>query len=327
MAGFRRAKAEQAALKMALYGLSGSGKTFTSLLLAEGLARTTEGRIAYVDTERGTDFYCKAVPERKAHPEPFDFDALYTRSITEITTAVRGLDPKEHSVVVIDSVTHLWEAAQEAYSGIRTKAGTIPMHAWGKIKRPYKTLIAHLLNSPMHVFICGRQGTQFEEDEQSGEIKAVGAKMKAEGETPYEPHILLHMHCVRSKNGDGIITAFAEKDRTGVLAQRTINWPCYDNVVRPLLPYLGGTQAQMDTLEDAAQRDSENLDSNEQRRIKGSATLLRKYLARLDLVSTGEGFKKLSAELTPTVKKRFTPGDLKTLRDKWHEISTRFPKQ
>ena len=230
-------------------------------------------------------------------------------------------------MVVIDSVTHLWEAAQEAYSGIRTKAGTIPMHAWGKIKKPYKTLVTHLLNSPMHVLICGRQGTQFEEDEQSGEIKAVGAKMKAEGETPYEPHILLHMHCVRSKNGNGVITAFAEKDRTGVLAQRTINWPCFDNVVRPLLPYLGGKQARMDTLEDAAQRDSEKLDSNEQRRIKSSATLLRKYLARLDLVSTAAGFKEISDELTPTVKKRFTPGDLKTLRDKWHEISTRFPKK
>ena len=39
MAGFRKAKAEQAALKIGLYGPPGSGKTFTSLLIAEGLAK------------------------------------------------------------------------------------------------------------------------------------------------------------------------------------------------------------------------------------------------------------------------------------------------
>jgi pantothenate kinase-related protein Tda10 len=57
MAGFRKAKGEQAAIKMGLYGPPGSGKTFTSLLIAEGLAAITGKRIAYVDTERGTDFY------------------------------------------------------------------------------------------------------------------------------------------------------------------------------------------------------------------------------------------------------------------------------
>ena len=39
MSGFRKAKAEQAALKIAMYGPPGSGKTFTTLLLAEGLAK------------------------------------------------------------------------------------------------------------------------------------------------------------------------------------------------------------------------------------------------------------------------------------------------
>ena len=39
MAGFRKAKAEQAALKIGFYGAQGSGKTFTALLIAEGLAQ------------------------------------------------------------------------------------------------------------------------------------------------------------------------------------------------------------------------------------------------------------------------------------------------
>ena len=91
MAGFRKAKAEQAALKMGLYGPPGAGKTFTSLLIAEGLGQLTKKRVAYIDTERGTDFYCQAVPTRAVHPEAFDFDALYTRSLTETLAAVRSL--------------------------------------------------------------------------------------------------------------------------------------------------------------------------------------------------------------------------------------------
>ena len=78
-------------MKVGMYGPAGSGKTFTALLCAEGLAATTGKRIAFVDTERGTDFYCKEVPSRKPHPEAFDFDALYTKSLTEILAAVENI--------------------------------------------------------------------------------------------------------------------------------------------------------------------------------------------------------------------------------------------
>lgn len=139
MAGFRKAKAEQAALKMGLYGAPGSGKTFTSLLIAEGLADLTKKRVAYVDTEHGTDFYCQAVADRGVHPEAFDFDAIYTRSLTETIEETKKLDPKEHGVVVVDSFTHLWEAAQAAYSGNVNRAGQIPFHAWGNRRNRTRT--------------------------------------------------------------------------------------------------------------------------------------------------------------------------------------------
>jgi predicted ATP-dependent serine protease len=176
MSGFRRAKAEQAALKMALYGPAGAGKTFTSLVLAEGLAGLSGKRVAYIDTERGTDFYCQAVPARAIHPGAFDFDVLYSRSITEVTGAVAKLDPREYGVIVLDSVTHLWEAARAAYAGRQTKAGTIPMHAWGQIKKPYKDIVAHLISSPMHVIICGRQGIEYANDSETEELRAVDSK-------------------------------------------------------------------------------------------------------------------------------------------------------
>ena len=180
MTSFHKPQPLKAALKLALYGPAGSGKSFTALLISEGLARHTGKRIAYVDTEHGTAFYGQPVPQRVVHPDAFDFDVLYTKSITEVITAVRQLDCNTHGVLVIDSITHLWDACKNAYSGKLTRAGTIPLNAWTNIKKPYKELLHLLLSLPVHVLICGRQGNDFAEDDESGELKNLGFKMRAE---------------------------------------------------------------------------------------------------------------------------------------------------
>ena len=93
MSVFQKPTSLKSALKLALYGQAGSGKTFTALLLSEGLARHAGRRVAVLDTEQGTAFYSQAVPNRKAHPQAFDFDVLHTRSVTETLDALHGLDP------------------------------------------------------------------------------------------------------------------------------------------------------------------------------------------------------------------------------------------
>lgn len=319
MAGFKKAKAEQAALKIGLYGLAGSGKTFTTLLCAEGLAKLTGKRIAYVDTERGTDFYCQAVKERSVHPEAFDFDAIYTRSITEVIAGLRSLSPETHCAIVIDSITHIWESARLAYSGKETKIGTIPFHAWAKIKKPYKEIMSFLLSSPIHVFIVGRQGNEFEEDEETGETKKVGVKMKAEGETPYEPHILIRMESEKQANGIARITAFAEKDRTGILAGRTIINPSFDSLIKPLLGLLGTKQAQIEDPEETAARDAESLTDADDAKAKEGDLILRKFTAKIILCENFDQLTALGKEITPELKKRMTTQQVSELRSKYQE--------
>jgi AAA domain len=321
MAGFRKAKAEQAALKMGIYGPPGSGKTFTSLLLAEGLAAATKKRIAYVDTEHGTDFYCKSVPTRSVHPEAFDFDAIYTRALTEINSAVRELKPDEYGVIVLDSVTHLWEAARAAYNGRTTSAGTIPMQAWGKIKKPYKDLIAYLLSSPMHVIMCGRQGTEYATDEETEELKAVGLKMKAEGETPYEPHILIRMEAIKPKktNETATIIAYAEKDRTGVLSGKSFANPTFDTICKPLMGLLGDTQAQVVTEDEAASVDADALAAADRQRESGSAAILLQFSSKIGLATDAKSLKSVGGEITKELKAQMLPQDVATLRERYQE--------
>ncbi len=315
MAGFRKAKAEQAAIKMALYGPPGSGKTFTALLVAEGLAALTKKRIAYVDTERGTDFYTKNNPARVQHPAAFDFDAMYTRSITEIVTHIRALNPAEYGVVILDSITHIWEAAIASYAGKETKIGTIPFHAWAKIKKPYKDLLAYLLSSPLHVIICGRQGNEFDTDEESGEMKKIGVKMKAEGETAYEPHILIRMEGRKKQDGTADIVAFAEKDRTSVLTGREIFNPTYKTLIEPIVGLLGGEQAKVESVDEVAAKDAEALSADEAKREQVSADLLKRFKAQLDLATTADEVKAIGKQITPDIKKQMLTADVAALRE------------
>ena len=254
MGKFVKAKSEQAFLKLALYGKPGSGKTLTSLLWGEGLAARENKRIGMIDTERGSEFYGLGIPERTVHPKAFDFDRLITRSLMETIEAVEGIDPKVYGVLIIDSITHLWEAARAAYNGKLLPNGGLPIQAWQQIKKPYKRLMSLFLDGSFHAIICGREGVVMEQDE-DGEMRVTGTKLKAEGETPHEPHILGRMCPERDEKGGYIIKAFFEKDRSGILTGKEFLWPTYETIA-PVVSYLcGGEQGRLGTPEEAAEID------------------------------------------------------------------------
>lgn len=266
---FKKAEPKQAKLKISIYGPAGSGKTFSTLLMAEALAKADGKRIAYIDTERGTDFYAQAVAARPVHPAAFDFDAVYTKSLSEALRSLKGIDTKVHGVVVIDSISHFWEAAIEAYSG-RMTGDSIPMHAWGKIKKPYKELINILMGMPAHVFILGRQKNLFDTDSRTGQMIKAGVAMQAEGQTAYEPNICLRMTCQEGESeGRASYVAFVEKDRTGVLAGRSLVNPNFETI-KPLLPLLGVEQAPMEDEEERIAADAE-LHSEQADKVRGKS--------------------------------------------------------
>ena len=252
---FKKATAQQAKFKAGIYGGQGSGKTLTALLIAEGLAKLEGKRVAFIDTELGTDFYVQDIPERKVHPEAFDIDRIVTRSIMETVEEIAAIDTNVHGVLVVDSMTHLWEATTNAYNGKRMSNGQIPIQAWGPIKKPYKQLMTLFLDGNFHAILCGREGIKMEANE-SGEMEFSGSKMKAEGETGYEPHVLIRMKAEWQKDGSFTNTAFFEKDRSGIFTGKTIKSPNFDSIV-PILRYLGsGVQGKIGNLDAVAERDA-----------------------------------------------------------------------
>jgi hypothetical protein len=315
MSAFTKPTSLKAGFKLALYGPAGSGKTFTALLLAEGLARHCGRRVAVLDTEQGTAFYSQAVPTRKTHPQAFDFDVLHSRAVTEALAAVHALDPAEYGVVVVDSISHIWDACRNAYSGKVTKHGGIPLHAWSSIKKPYRELMNLLLSLQVHVIFCGRQGIDYGEDEGTGELKQVGFRLRAEGETGYEPDILLRLESHKSdRRRPAVILAHVEKDRTGVLAGATIEWPTFEKVAKPLLGLLGTKHAPVPTDDEVALRDAEVLERREEQRREQSAELAADYAGRIAEAGTAVALRQVGRQLTAEVQARLTANDLERVR-------------
>ncbi len=317
---FQKAQPQQARLKVSIYGPPGSGKTFTALLMAEGLAAQRGKRIAYVDTEHGTDFYAMNVPERPVHPSKFDIDTIYTKSISKILDEVMAIDQSVHGVVVIDSISHVWESAMEAYEGRKTSSDGIPMHAWGAIKKPYKTLINFLIGSQLDVFILGRQKNIFGKDDR-GELVKTGVTMKAEGETAYEPHICLRMeseiHATDRMKSRPVI--YVEKDRTGILQGQTIYWPNF-STVEPILPLLGDVQASVEDEDERIAADAEGMERMSSDKAKSkedkSAKLYADFAAKISNATDQVGLGAIVGDMKKS--KRYI------MEAHWHALGELF---
>lgn len=139
-----------------LSGTSGSGKTFSGLLLAAGLAGP-KGRVGMLDAEnkRGS-LYADDPDIMKALPDGYERDdifapytpAAYTAKIVEAEKA--GI-----TVLVIDSTSHEWEG-EDGCADIAENNKLRGMPNWALAKREHKKFLYHCLSSRMHFVFCLR---------------------------------------------------------------------------------------------------------------------------------------------------------------------------
>jgi hypothetical protein len=132
-------------------------------------------------------------------------------------------------------------------------------------------------------------GIDYGKDEGSGELKAPGYRLRAEGETGHEPDVLIRLESHKANRRQAAtILAHVEKDRTGVLAGATIEWPTFDKVAKPLLGLLGTKQAPVPTDDEVALQDAEGLERREQERVRRSGEVANEYAARIAAAETGQ---------------------------------------
>jgi len=242
MSLLKKATMGTAYAKIGVFGFAGSGKTRTSFEIALGLAvKSKQKAIAFFDTEKGSDFMIPLAS--KAGVELFVHKG---KSFKDMLAFLKEAQSAGIEVVIIDSISHIWRDLCDSY--LKTKGRKyFTMMDWGILKGQWKDYTDLYINSPIHILMLGRAGNEYEtntnDDTGKQEMVKSGTKMKVEGETGFEPDLLIEMERVETK--DGIINrAWIVKDRTD-----TMNGKCFDNpkftTFKPFFDFLniGGTHS------------------------------------------------------------------------------------
>lgn len=205
---FTKAQRTQARLRLALCGPSGSGKTYSALLIAQGLA--PEGRIAMIDTERGSGALYSHLVDYDVAPlaPPYTPDRYIER--------IRLAGESGYQVLIIDSLSHAWvgeggildlhdRATQASRSGNS-------FAAWREVTPRHNALVDALLGVDLHVIVTMRTKTAYDlSDDGNGKkrpIKVGLAPVQRDG-LEYEFTVVMDL----SVEGH---VATAAKDRTGL---------------------------------------------------------------------------------------------------------------
>lgn len=157
---FRRAQRGQSYVMVGIAGYSGTGKTFSALRIARGLAGSDP--FAYIDTEaaRALHYDWFAQPWDHARLEPPFTPAAYL-------DAIKTAESAGYKVCVVDSASHEYSGpgglSDQAADELDRLAGDdewkrvkLGMSSWNAPKQKHRKFVEGLLRVRMHLVICFR---------------------------------------------------------------------------------------------------------------------------------------------------------------------------
>lgn len=289
--------------KAAFEGFAGSGKTFTAAQLVIGLHKKIKSTkpIVMVDTEKASKFLKPLFDEAN-----IKLLVKESKSLTDLREAMKKCREGYSDIIIIDSLTHIYENFLEAYK-VKTGHQRLQFQDWGIIKPTWKTEFSDpLVNDPYNLVFCGRAGYEYsnEIDAETGkrEIYKSGVKMKVEGETAYEPDMLVLMERFEEMLGKEKKVwreATIVKDRSNLIDGKTFVNPTYSDFA----PVIDAMLANA---------------SNEPTKPMGDDTQIikteedkRAYLKKKDII-----LEKIGNEMT-----KYAPGQSAEVKQKRIELS------
>jgi hypothetical protein len=256
MALLKPAEKQTAYLKAGILGFAGSGKTFTASMLARGLALLEEqgGRkkpVAFFDTETGSDYSIDSFKN-----QGIEMIVAKTRAFSDLLNVVKEAE-SQASVLIIDSITHVWTELVDAYMH-KKGIDSLAVWDWNPIKTEWRQFTDLYLCSKIHIILCGRAAFTYDEwinEKGKKEIIKTGTKMRVESDMGYEPSLLFEMERVqpetnprKKKGSQWVHRATILKDRADLMNGTVIDNPSFKDFM-PLIKALnlGGEHFVLDT--------------------------------------------------------------------------------
>jgi hypothetical protein len=199
----RKSNRRQAKIKMALQGPAGSGKTYSSLLIAKGLLNGRFEKVAVIDSEKGSsDLY--------ADLGNYNVLALDDYSPEKYIQAIDLCEKEGMEVIIIDSITHAWEYLLDYHGSLSGNSFT----NWNKITPRQRAFVERILNSSCHVIATMRTKQDYVLNQKDGKYipEKVGLKAVQRDGVEYEFTLILDLDIKHY--------ATSSKDRTGLFMDK-----------------------------------------------------------------------------------------------------------
>lgn len=198
----RKSERKQAKIKLALQGSAGSGKTYSSLLLAKGLCDGDLSKVAIIDTENGSaDLY-----SHLGEYNVLTLEAPYTPE--NYIKAIEMCENGGMEVIIIDSISHEWDELLDFHSKMAGNSFT----NWAKVTPRQKAFVDRLLQAKTHIIATMRSKQDYVLNQKDGKFvpEKVGLKAVQRDGVDYEFTLVFEVDIKHY--------AIASKDRTGLFA-------------------------------------------------------------------------------------------------------------
>lgn len=180
---FKPAKRRRTALKIAIMGAAGTGKTYTASKIAQLLGDKT----AVVDTEGAFHLYADIFP--------FDVYESPDASIKTILTAHEEARKSNYQTLILDNLSDNWQAVLAFVETQKAKSKN-QYGAWNTANAQYESMIEEIKASPIHIIGTVRASIANHVGDVNPDLEAFGLKPEirtgAKG-VLYEFHIVLAM--------------------------------------------------------------------------------------------------------------------------------------
>lgn len=174
----RQSERKQAKIKMALQGSAGAGKTFSALLLAQGLTNGDLSKVAIIDTENGSaDLY--------AHLGNYNVVSLKPPfTPQQYVDAIKLCESSGMNVIILDSISHCWDYLLDYHNSLAGNSFT----NWAKIKPLEKLFVDKILQCNAHVIATMRTKQDYVLNQKDGKFihEKVGLKAVQRDGLDYE---------------------------------------------------------------------------------------------------------------------------------------------
>ena len=220
----RQSSKKQAKIKMAIQGCAGSGKTYSSLLLAYGISNDWS-KIAVIDSENNSD-------DLYSHLGGYNVLSLQGNFSPEnYIEAIEICEKAGMEVIIIDSMSQCWDYLLECHSNMQGNSFT----NWGKITPRQNGFVQKILQSKCHIICTLRTKQDYVLSEKNGKMvpEKVGLKSVMRDGIDYEFTIVFDVdmkhNVIASKDRTGLFMGKTEFVISQSIGKRILEW-CNDGV-------------------------------------------------------------------------------------------------